>query len=376
MSQRILLTPPIRVLPWMLAFIALVAVLAALLLEPLTAAFMANPGFNGLIVGVLVIGMAINLRQVLAMQREAGWLDRFRRSDPDKPLNEQPRLLAPLARMLATRERGKFVLTAPTLRSVLDGVRLRLDESRDNARYVVGLLVFLGLLGTFWGLLATIRAVADIIGTLDVSGEAVAMFNQLKGNLRAPLDGMGTSFSTSLFGLGGSLILGFLDLQAAHAQNRFYNELEEWLSSMTRLSGGSSALEGDSSVPAYVQALLEQTADGLERMQRAMVEGERERRGLNEQLGELSNHMGKLAELLAREARNSSLLVETQAELKPILKRLAEQGSDEPAIERMTEALRSELRLLSRTLAATRTQRVEPEPSAAGPTDAPSRPWR
>jgi septal ring factor EnvC (AmiA/AmiB activator) len=159
---------------------------------------------------------------------------------------------------------------------------------------------------------------------------------------------MATSFSTSLFGLAGSLVLGFLDLQAARASNRFYTELEDWLSGMTRLSSGGVASEGESSVPAYVQALLEQTADGLERMQRAIVESERERRGSAENTAELNRHLAKLTELLARDSRVTADLAESQGELRTVLKQLAQSNSG----GNMSDELRAELRLMSRTIAA------------------------
>jgi septal ring factor EnvC (AmiA/AmiB activator) len=175
------------------------------------------------------------------------------------------------------------------------------------------------------------------------------MFNQLKENLKQPLSGMSTSFSTSLFGLASSLVLGFLDLQAGHAQNRFYNELEEWLSGMTRLSSGSLQGEGEANVPAYVQALLEQTADGLERMQRALTETERERRHSTEQFGELNTQLARLADLLGRESREIRGMAETQEELKNVLKTLAAAPNSGA---RLSDDLRGELRLLSRTIAA------------------------
>ncbi|HRQ65901.1 MAG TPA: hypothetical protein PKZ76_13740 [Xanthomonadaceae bacterium] len=159
---------------------------------------------------------------------------------------------------------------------------------------------------------------------------------------------MATAFSTSLFGLAGSLIVGFLDLQSGHAQNRFYNELEEWLSGMARLPAGLSA-EGETSVPAYVQALLEQTAESLDRMQRAIGESERERRAGTEQLTELNTHLGRLAEMIQRESRDLSALAEAQVELRGVLRQLASQPDRG---EQTVEALRSELRLLSRTIAA------------------------
>jgi methyl-accepting chemotaxis protein len=288
------------------------------------------------------------VRQVMQLSREVDWIETFKRSDPNRPL-DPPKLLAPMARMFSGRERAKFSLSAASLRSILDSIYLRLEESRDLSRYLVGLAIFLGLLGTFWGLLVTIRSVADIIGSLGVGADPVAMFNDLKEHLKEPLQGMSTSFSTSLFGLASSLVLGFLDLQAGHAQNRFYNELEEWLSGMTKLSSGSLQSDGDASVPAYVQALLEQTADGLERMQRALTESDRERRNSSEQLGELNTQLSRLTDLLTRESRDMRGMSDTQEDLKNVLKTLAAAPNNSA---RLSDELRSEFRLLSRTIAA------------------------
>jgi hypothetical protein len=342
------MTKPSQALIWMVGFLVAVGALAALVAPQLVANFGANPFFNGVIVAVLVFGVFWNMRQVLRLARDVDWIEAFKRSPPDRPLPVQPMLLAPMARMFGTRERGKFTLSAPSLRSLLDSVYLRLEESRDLSRYLVGLAIFLGLLGTFWGLLVTIRSVAEIIGSLGVGNDPAAMFTALKENLKQPLGGMSTSFSTSLFGLASSLVLGFLDLQTGHAQNRFYNELEEWLSGMTRLASGGPAIEGETAVPAYVQALLEQTADGLERMQRALTESERERRHASEQLGELNTQLGRLADLLGRESREIRGMAETQEELKNVLKTLA----NAPNGSRLSDELRGELRLLSRTIAA------------------------
>jgi biopolymer transport protein ExbB/TolQ len=338
-----------RALLWMSAFLALVAVLAALVGTRLIDIFNANPFFNGVILAVLVAGILVNLRQVVTLGHESRWIESFRRSNPERGVEGRPRLLAPMARMLGNRERGKSALSAPSMRTILDSVQSRLEESRDLSRYLISLAIFLGLLGTFWGLLVTIRSVSETIGTLNVGNDALTMFGALKENLKEPLGGMSTSFSTSLFGLASSLVIGFLDLQAGHAQNRFYNDLEEWLSGMTHLSSGS-ALDGDASVPAYVQALLEQTADGLERMQRAIVENDRERRGTNEQFAEISNQLGRLNDLLARDARERQGAAQVQDELKAVLRQIA---SHPPAESRLSDELRSELRLLSRTIAAT-----------------------
>jgi hypothetical protein len=341
------MSQPNRVLIWMLGFLALVGLAAAALFGPLRQAFGATPLFNGVILAVFAVGVIVNLRQVLRLQREVEWIEALKRSSPDTKL-EPPVLLAPMAKMFGKHERKPQSLSTASMRSLLDSIYLRLEEQRDLSRYLIGLMIFLGLLGTFWGLLKTIASVSDIIGGLTAGGDALAMFTQLKDRLQAPLAGMATSFSTSLFGLAGSLILGFLDLQAGRASNRFYTELEDWLSGMTKLSSGGTTLEGDHSVPAYVQALLEQTADGLERMQRAIVESERERRGSAEQSAELNRNLARLTEILTRDSRATAELSETQSELRTTLKQLAQQqgGSN------MSEELRAELRLMSRTIAA------------------------
>jgi hypothetical protein len=230
------MTNPKHSLFWMIVYLAVVGGVCGLLFVPLSGAFMANWAFNSLILGVLLVGIVINIRQVLVLGPEITWIKLFRTGETGISVTEEPRLLKPLARHLAGRRKDRFRLSALSLRTVLDGIRARLDESREISRYLIGLLIFLGLLGTFWGLLGTISAVGSVIASLDVSGGDVNLaFGELKAGLEAPLDGMGTAFSSSLFGLGGSLVLGFLDLQAGHAQNRFFNGLEEWLSGVTQL---------------------------------------------------------------------------------------------------------------------------------------------
>lgn len=221
---------------WMTFYLAVVAGICALLFVPLKGAVLANPGFNGVILGVLAIGILINFRQVIVLNTEINWIKVFRTGQPGISVTTEPRLLKPLASHLGKRRRDRFSLSALALRTILDGIRERLDESREISRYLTGTLIFLGLLGTFWGLLGTVGAVANVIDRLDVgNGDFSAVFADLKQGLQAPLGGMGTAFSSSLFGLGGSLVLGFLDLQAGHAQNRFFNGLEEWLSGVTQL---------------------------------------------------------------------------------------------------------------------------------------------
>jgi len=317
---------PNRVLIWIMAFLAAVALVAGLLHQPLGEAFLANPVFNGMILGVLFIGLVINCRQILVLRPEVEWVEQFRRSEPsDMPPLPGSRLLGSMAKMLTGRRGDHLSLSAMSLRTVLDGIRSRLDESRDVSRYMIGLLVFLGLLGTFWGLLDTLRAVGGVIGNLTVSGaDAGQIFAELRDGLRAPLEGMGTAFSSSLFGLAGALVLGFVDLQASHAQNRFYNDLEEWLSGQTRLSSGALGGDGDGSVPAYIQALLENTADSLDKLQRTMARGEEERRGVDARIIELTEEVSRLAEQSQSEQRGVMSLTRTQSELQGVLGRLAD----------------------------------------------------
>jgi hypothetical protein len=220
----------------MFFFVSLVALICFLLFKPLEQAFMSNWGFNLIIIGALVIGILLNIRRVLILEPEINWIKIFRTGTSGLSVAVSPELLKPLAKHLEGLHRDRFSLSALSLRTVLEGIRGRLDESREISRYIIGLLVFLGLLGTFWGLLGTIGSVGGIVGNLEIGNSNYnQMFQSLKASLQEPLRGMGTAFSSSLFGLGGSLILGFIDIQAHHAQNRFFNELEEWLSGVTQL---------------------------------------------------------------------------------------------------------------------------------------------
>lgn len=220
----------------MVSYLALVAGVCALLYVPLRGAFLANWGFNMVIFGALAIGIFLNFRRVVVLRAEISWIEIFRTGSSGLSVAESPQLLKPLAKHLEGMHRDRFSLSALSLQTVLDGIRGRMDESREISRYVISLLVFLGLLGTFWGLLGTIGAVSSVIGALEVGDRDFnLMFQSMKAGLQEPLQGMGTAFSSSLFGLGGSLVLGFLDIQANHAQNRFFNELEEWLSGVTEL---------------------------------------------------------------------------------------------------------------------------------------------
>jgi hypothetical protein len=213
----------------MLVFLVLLALLTFILYRQIWQAFLANPGLNALIIVVLLIGIILSFRQVLRLFPEITWVNGFRLADPGLAHGRAPILLAPMAAILGDRG-ARTAISPQIMRSLLDSIATRLDEARDTSRYMTGLLVFLGLLGTFWGLIETVGSVGGVIQNLKVGGDAAAMFDSLRDGLAAPLGGMGISFSSSLFGLAGSLVLGFLDLQSGQAQNRFYTDLEDWLS--------------------------------------------------------------------------------------------------------------------------------------------------
>jgi hypothetical protein len=241
----------------MMLFLVLGALLIIVLYKQILAAFLANPGLNGLIVLVLLIGIAFAFRQVLRLFPEVAWVNSFRLADPGLAVERSPTLLAPMQAILRDRM-GRMAMSPQTMRGIMDSIANRLDEARDISRYMTGLLVFLGLLGTFWGLIETVTSVRAVIEGLTVGGDSTQMFNALKDGLGAPLGGMGISFSSSLFGLAGSLILGFLDLQTSQAQTRFYTDLEDWLATTVRdLSVESSGASAGPAIGAELRAAID-----------------------------------------------------------------------------------------------------------------------
>ncbi len=223
----------------MFLFVVLVGLLVAIFHEKILEVvnFNTSMPLKALILGVLVFGILMTFQQVLRLYPEVRWVNNFRISDPGLAMDHVPVMLAPMAMMLRRRQ-GQAAISTSAMRSILDSIGARLDEGRETTRYLVGLLIFLGLIGTFWGLLLTTGSVGETIRALNAEGKDTAtVFQELKTSLEAPLSGMGTAFSASLLGLAGSLILGFLDIQAGQAQSRFYNELEEWLSTITELRG-------------------------------------------------------------------------------------------------------------------------------------------
>jgi hypothetical protein len=370
-----------------LVFLALAGIVVAALHRIVWTAFQHNPWLNGLILAILLFGVFFNLRRIVRLKPETRWIESFRTSAPGFSLQDAPRLLAPIAAVLGERQRrGRASLSTLSLRHLLDSISSRLDENRDIAVYLRNLLIFLGLLGTFWGLIQAIGAISGVVAGLTLGeGDLVSVFNELKTGLMQPLSGMGTAFSASLFGLAGSLMLGFLDLQASQAEHSFYNELEEWLSGITRLAvPDTGAMDlGGPSLPAYLSALLQQTADNLDRLQQVIARSENERavlqgsmNQLNQNLSSLSDRLGREQELLERMVGSQQTLVQhlttrgdsaaldpatrdhirnTDVQLGRVLEELA-RGRHE-----LSRELRSEIKLVARTIAI-----VAGEPQVVG----------
>jgi len=390
-------------------FLILVIILCAFLYPTMEAAFAANPGLNGMIVAVLVAGIIISMRQTYMLIPAVGWLESFKKNDSAEATPEAPELLGAMATMMEEQKNRKMSLSTMSMRTLLDGIAARMDEGREITRYIIGLLIFLGLLGTFWGLLRTIGSIGDTIDSLRVgSGDVGLMFEDLKEGLAAPLAGMGTAFSSSLFGLAGSVVLGFIDLQTGQAQGRFFNHLEDWLSGITKLSsaGANIALEaGDASVPAYVSALLEGSADSLDSLHKVISKSEDNRSQVNQAITSLSIQLSSLVDhqtemrsvmkqmvtvLAANKAEGGDVSEKHLRNIDVQLKTLTEEtikGQDSFA-----KNLHSEIRLLARTLGALvdgsappdeatkpaaapkPATPAAPKPAAPTPTPAPRRP--
>ena len=371
-----------------IVFLVFVGIVVAALHQVIWTAFQHNPWLNGVILAILLFGIFFNLRRIARLRPEARWIDAFRTNAPGFSMQDAPRLLAPIAAVLGERQRrGRTALSAISLRHLLDSIGSRLDENRDISGYLRNLLIFLGLLGTFWGLIQAIGAIGGVIAGLTVgSGDFVAVFNEFKAGLLQPLQGMGTAFSASLFGLAGSLVLGFLDLQASQAEQHFSNELEEWLSGITRLAVPDGTLPefgGAPALPAYLSALLQQTADNLDRLQQVIGRGENDRGMLQGSLNELNQNLATLGDRLSREQDMLERMVGSQQALLQHLAQRGEAGGLDQAsrdhlrntdvqLGRLTEEvargrvelsreLRNEIKLVARTIAI-----VAGEPQVVG----------
>lgn len=304
----------------MIIFLIITGFIALILSSQIYEAFLANPGLNGVIVAVLVIGILLSFRQVLRLFPEIRWVNTFRVAEPGLEVERPPVLLAPMATLLGDRI-GRMAISTQTMRSILDSILMRLDEDRDMSRYLVSLLIFLGLLGTFWGLLQTVSAVANTIQNLDVSsGSTGVIIEDLKAGLTDPLSGMGTAFSSSLFGLAGSLVLGFLDLQSGQAQNMFYNDLEDWLSTVTDLD--PELLESRGATSA------EDIRLAIERLSRVMQEGGSQDGGSTQRattaMANLAEGIQGLVQHMRTEQQVIRGWVETQSEQQRDMQQLLE----------------------------------------------------
>ena len=253
----------------MVVFLTVCALVVIVLYKQIWIAFLANAVLNGVIIFALAFGIALAFQRVIRLFPEIDWVNGFRLADPGLAVDRPPVLLAPMAALLRDRI-GRMAISAQVMRGILDSIAARLDEARDTSRYMTALLVFLGLLGTFWGLIETMGSIGNVINSLKPGGDAGAIFESLKEGLAAPLGGIGIAFSASLFGLAGSLVLGFLDLQTSQAQNRFYTELEDWLSTTVRdLGVGSDAAVA---VPA-AGAVSGDLRTAIERLREAITNG-------------------------------------------------------------------------------------------------------
>ena len=301
----------------MILLLFVVGLITWFLFDPLKTAFDGNQPLNTVILGTFFVGILFSFRQTFRLKREANWLKFIKRTDTLLPANivakTKPILLAPVAAVLTENRTENPSLSANSLSTILGGVSSRLDENRDILRYMIGLLVFLGLLGTFWGLLQTISSVSNVINTLDVPNASSNenMFNKILNGLNAPMDGMSTAFSSSLFGLGSSLILGFLDLQVGQANNRFFNELEDWLSQMAIFT----TTNNESGNIGLGEAALENLAVVSKRA----VQNENENVRMSEKLNELNLALNRLIEKLDEEKNIKNSLDDLNVSVKNIL---------------------------------------------------------
>ncbi|MEM9009889.1 MAG: biopolymer transporter ExbB [Pseudomonadota bacterium] len=377
---------PIRQVLSMVVILVLFGVGVALIYDSVAPVFLASPWLNGFIVAVFVVGVIACFWQVLVLTASVNWIEGFALDRPGHEFTQSPRLLASLAAMLKD-QRARSALSSTSTRSILDSVATRLDEARDITRYIINLLIFLGLLGTFYGLATTVPAVVDTIRSLGVQDgeEGIAVFDRLMSGLEDQLGGMGTAFASSLLGLAGSLVVGMLELFAGHGQNRFYMELEEWLSSITRIGVISGDGEGRAGADAAIASILEQTVRQVGTLQGMVASAEEKHAKSEARLTALVDGLGQLttvlsdrlspdekpavtpevmdriaagqdriaAALSARGEENGGLDAEAQARLRSIdlqLLRILEEIST--GRQDSISEIRSDLNTLSRTIAA------------------------
>ncbi len=293
-AQAISFSQPIRQIVTMLCVCVLVGFGIWFIHLEVEQILRTNPWLNAFIAGVFGLGVLTCFWQVFILMQSVSWIEDFANEVPGTENARPPRLLAPLASLLRSRE-SKMAISSSSAHSILDSVATRIDEARDITRYLTNLLIFLGLLGTFYGLATTIPAIVETIRSLaPQAGESgLDIFTKLMGGLQRQLGGMSTAFSSSLMGLAGSLVVGLLELFASHGQNRFYRELEEWVSSITRLGFATDGNEGvDQSLMIQV---LDNVTGQIEVLQTLYMQAEEGRESSNEKLAELAQIMRKMA---------------------------------------------------------------------------------
>lgn len=349
---------PVRQILLMLIVVGLVGFGAFLVMGQLLPILTSNLWLNGLIVSVFAVGVISCFVQVGQLVFSTRWIENFAQNGAHSE-KKAPLLLAPLANLLGSRS-SSMQLSASSTRSILDSVGTRIEEAREITRYIVSLLIFLGLLGTFYGLATTVPALVETIRSLaPQDGESgFEVFNRLMGGLESQLEGMGIAFSSSLLGLAGSLVVGLLELFAGHGQNRFYRELEEWLSSNTRISFAGSDSEGDTSV---VAAVLDHMVEQMEQMKVLFAQAEVGRTQVDGKLAQLADSMERLTQRMEASATSNDALsrvADGQAKLITVLEKM-EHASESDAEARMRlRSLDVQLLRLSEEIAAGRQESI------------------
>lgn len=358
----------------MIIFLTLIGGGVFLLRHSLVNAFVHNPILNTVIFGILLVGILSNFLNLRRIQKEQKWLESYDIGHEHFPGTPQPRILAPVA--LVFNESKNRYLSPILMRSLLASVDARLDAMRDISRYIIGLLIFMGLLGTFWGLSQTIGAIAGVISGIDLgAGEVKDAFATLKQGLQSPLSGMGTAFSCSMFGLAGSLIVGFLDLQISRLATAFYHGVEERLTLSTRVTHGEGS-EAAHSGPAYLQGLLEQTVENMNQLQTLMRRGEENRSTVIKSIQTIGEKLSAMTEQLVTHQQLLKKVAHSQLELQDILQKFykLQNAPHEDVLKqhlrsidstltklldesiegrnRCTQDLRNEIRLVARTISA------------------------
>jgi len=306
-----LFTQPVRQIVLMVIVTTAVAVGLFLPFPALRGVFLAKPILNAFVGAVFLFGILTCFWQIIQLAQSVSWVRDFVKNRPGQEFSTPPRLLAPLASLLRSRG-ARMQISSTAARSILDSVGTRIDEQRDITRYLGNLLIFLGLLGTFYGLATTVPEMVNTIRALaPTEGETRAqVFDKLMQGLEGQLGGMGTAFSSSLLGLAGSLVVGLLELFVSHGTNRFYRQLEEWLSTITRLgfSSGDAETPGPSGDFAAIGGALEGMAEQMEALQGLHLRADAGRAETDARLADVSAALERLAARLDGDSAQAAAL--------------------------------------------------------------------